>query len=47
MTVCVVQMPISENTNVLKYMWVEHVACMERRNEKSLQVGKPEVKRSY
>jgi len=48
MAVCVVQMPISENTDVLKYMWVEHLACMEeKRNAKNLQVGKPEVKRPY
>jgi hypothetical protein len=48
MTVCIVQMPISENTDMLIQMRVEHVACMEeKRNAKSLYVGKPEVKRPY
>jgi hypothetical protein len=41
-------MPISEKTDMLKYMWVEHVACMEeRRNAKGVQVGKPEVERDH
>jgi hypothetical protein len=36
-TVCIVQMPISENTDVLSCMWVKHVACMgEKRNAKSI-----------